>query len=685
MDTQIEADMKKRIATGLILFLCLFGLLTGVWKTVVYAADETKSIQQFTGDVTLLKKDSSNYVMQVTVENMGEDFEGTVQVIFLVSSWNNCAYNTEITLPVQGKKQFTLTVPERAVDTMRGMCVVNFLDEKGQQVQSISLQNVFGNEVAGIPVGVLSDHYADLSYMDAGGSEYSIQGTDYPLKMIELNNENLATYLDGLYFLIIDRFNVASLDEENILAIQHWIEGGGWLLLGTGAYAEQTLSGFEEDFLGAELKSISEPVEENIASENIDRNDYYYYDYTNAEIDFTQMVIAELDYDSIYYYESSENPAICRSLGDGSVAVFFFSLGDEKLQDLDEYMIFGMYDEALYRSNSYRRYGGYSDMEYTGQRLLAYIDSSNTSVDFTWLEALIGIYVILVGPVLYLILRKCKKSEWYWIGVPVLGFTFIAGVFFFGQGSKVNETKVCSVTVQRADSNQKDTYFLAYHSGIKEWDVLLNDSYEAASLGWTGYGYYSGTNLSNDYHYLVNYDSDGISVGLKPQENFESGFFYASGRTESKGNLSGADIREFSLNGDTSGTITNETDQDLSYLAVWHDPCLMVFSELKAGETLDLKQAVRDGRCLYREEVPYFDNLLYDLVSIYGNRTNPGFEQDDMSALLIGLGIADELKPLDRSEAVVVGVVKNYDKAVAGRCNEISYGCLYSYVEMEGR
>lgn len=676
--------MKKRIATGLILFLCLFGLLAGGWKTVVYAADETKSVQQFTGDVSMLKKDSSNYVMQVTVENMGEDFAGTVQVIFLVSRWDNCAYNTEMTLPAQGKKQFTLTVPERAVDIMRGMCVVNFLDEKGEQVQSISLQNVFGNETAGIPVGVLSDHYTELGYMDAGGSEYSIQGTSYPLKMIELNNDNLATYLDGLYFLIIDRFNVASLSEENILTIQHWIERGGWLLLGTGAYAEQTLSGFEEDFLGVELVNVSEPASENVVSENVDRNGYY-YDYTNMEIDFTQMAIAELDYDSYDYYESSGSPAICKSVGDGSVAVFYFSLGEEALQQMEEYMIFNLYDEALYRSNSYRHYGGYSDMEYTGQRLLAYIDSNNTSVDFTWLEALIGIYVILVGPVLYLILRKCKKSEWYWIGVPVLGFIFIAGVFFFGQGSKVNETKACSVTVQRADSNQKDTYFLAYHSGIKEWDVLLNDSYEAASLGWTGYGYYNGSSLSNDYHYLVNYDSEGVSVGLKPQENFESGFFYASGRTEGKGNISGADIREFSLTGDTSGTVTNETNQDFAYLAVWYDSCLMVFSDLKAGETIDLKQAIRDGKCLYRDEVSYFDNLLYDLISIYGYRTNINFEQDDMSALLIGLGIADELKPLDRSEAVVVGVVKNYDRAVAGKCNEISYGCLYSYIEMEER
>ena len=31
--------------------------------------------------------------------------------------------------------------------------------------------------------------------------------------------------------------------------------------------------------------------------------------------------------------------------------------------------------------------------------------------------------------------------------------------------------------------------------------------------------------------------------------------------------------------------------------------------------------------------------------------------------------------------ALVLGVVRDYGKAVAGRCNETSYGCLYSFVE----
>jgi len=671
--------MKKRIMAGLVICLCLFAVLAGSWGSVVFAAEGEKAAERFSGDVEMLKKDSGNYIMQITAENKGEDFTGTVQAIFKGTSLDNCAYNTEITLPAQGKKQFTITVPERAADTVRGLCALNFLDGKGKVIWSASLKNVFGNTMAGIPVGILSDNYTGLGYMDAGGEDYQIQNMSYPLKLIELNNDNLQTYLDGLYFMVIDQFNVASLSKENIQAIQEWVEGGGWLLIGTGAYAEQTLSGFEEDFLGVECLGLNEPGEENAVADMAYKYGYY-YNYEDAEVDFSQMTIADLNYGNYAdFYESAENPAICGSFGDGAVSVFYFSFGEKELQKMEYYMIRSMYDETMYRSNSYSQYGGYSDMDYTGQRMLSYIDNQNTKVDFTWLEVLIGVYVVLAGPVLYLVLRKCKKNEWYWIGVPVLGLSFIAGVFFFGQGARVNETKVYSVTAQRVDANRADTYFLAYHSGIKEWRLKLSGRFEAAGPGFIGYSYYGSKSSVDDYHYIVSNDSEGMSVGLKPRENFESGYFYAGCSAESKGTISGTDIRDFGSDAGPKGTVANETNYDLAYMAVFSDSYIMVFSDVAAGETLDLQRAVQAGRCVYQNSIAYYGDIFYDLVYSTGR----DYEQDDMAALAIGLGLAMETEPAGGSYALITGVVRDYDKTAEGRCNEISYGCLYSYVKME--
>lgn len=676
--------MQKKVSAALVMVLCVFAFWTGWGKGVAYAEDGS-SENSFYGNVELLRQDQGNYVVQVTVENRGEDFSGKVQVVFQAASgMGNCAYETEVTLPSQGKKQFAVTVTGRAVDEIRGECVLRFLDEKGRLLQTIPLKNVLGSSTPGIAVGILSDAYSELTYLDAGGSSLYMKGNSYPLNLIRLDGDSLRGYLEGLYFLVIDQFNVSTLRSEDIRAIQEWVKDGGWLILGTGAYGEQTLSGFEEDFLEMEYLGVWEAGEENLAAENADRYGYY-YSYVEAEVDFGQMTIAQLRYGlKGDENEGSQNPAVYKTIGDGAAAVYFCSLGDEQLRKLGNYAVEGMYEELMGQSRSYQSYNRYSGMDSVGQRLLAFIDNRNAGVDFSLLKWLIMIYVVLAGPVLYLVLRKCGKREWYWVGVPVMGLMFIAAVFFLGQGARVNETRVYSVTAQRADSNREDTYFLAYHSGVKPWEVRLEEGYDVAGPGWNGYEgkYFYNT---NDYFYRVGRDSKGLYMGIKPQENFDNGFLHAAGRAVSRGIISGERLLVNSgINGGISGMAANGTDCDLAYMAVWLERELMVFKDVKAGETLDLQQAEVDGRCVYRSSSieDQGDMLRSDMISLYGHRSTDGeYAEEDMAALIIGLGIAQEESPRGGERAVIVGLVKQYDRAIADKCKETSYGCLYGYGE----
>lgn len=673
--------MRKTAA----LLISLLILLAGA-KPVTVQAQES-SVNTFSAAVEPLRQEDDNYVMQVTVENNGRDFSGTVQVIFSVSAQGNCAYNTELTLPAQGKKQFTITAVSRAVDTVRGSCTVNFLDEKGKLLQTIPLSHVFGSTIASIPVGILSDHFSELTYLDAGGRELLLRGDEYPLELVEADPDRLKEQLAGLYFLVIDRFNVSALDEDTIQAVQDWTKDGGWLILGTGAYAQETLSGFTSDFIDVKVRQIYEPGEENPQMASALHYGYY-YGFTDSGVDLSKMSFAELEYDNKnghYLYESSEFPCLDCPVENGALRILNISLGEKELLKLGDYVIQNMYDEVMMNSKSYQRYVSASnDLDYAGKRMLSFIDGKNTDIDFTWLQILIGIYVIAAGPVLYLILRRCKKREWYWVCVPALGFLFMAGVFFFGRGARVNNTKVYSLTLQKADSDRMDTYFLAYRPGVKPWDMLLQEGYEAAGPGWDGYGRSYYTNSTN-CRYTVTRDGEGLSLGIIPRENFENAFLYAGGKTEKKGRLLGKDITGNGVSGVYGGTVTNETTRDLDYLAVFFDENILVFSDVKAGETIDLNQAAREPRCIYlNNAVNYYDNLVYDMVGLYGSSARFSYEQDDMAALLVGVGAAVEARPADQDSPVIVGLIKDYDKAVAEQCNEISYGCIYSYGEMEG-
>lgn len=673
--------MGRRImAAGLA--LCAACLLIGMTKSAVLAESESAGTA-LSGNVELLRQDGDNYIMQVTVENTGEDFSGTVQVIFQAYySAGNCAYNTEIALPSQGRKQFTLTVPENALDATQGEAVLNFLNTKGKTVASFSLKDLTNGVSSGLLVGVLSDDYSSLAYLDAGGERVYAKGENYPLNLIPLNQDDLLGYLGGLHFLVIDQFNVASLGADNIQAIEQWVSDGGWLLVGTGAYAEQTLSGFDEDFLDMQLWEILEPGEESVFAKNHAQHGYYssYWD-----VDFTQMTFAQLDYISGYGYESTDNPAAYRDIGDGAAAIYYNSLGDAQMQNLSDYAVEYIYEELMHQSQSYYNFNRSSQLSSYGQRLLAYIGNRNAGVDFSALKWLIGLYVLLVGPTLYLILRKCKKSEWYWVGAPALGLLFVLGVFLLGRGARVNETRVYSITAQRADGDWADSYFMAYHSGVRPWKVLLAEDYEIAGPGWNGYEgkYLSG---AGEYFYTVDYDSKGLSVGEKPRENFENGFFYAGGHTEARGTIAGSIKEISSLAGGIEGTVTNGTDCDLAYLAVWNGQDVMIFEDVKAGETLDIKWADAGGRCVYRSGgIEELVDLFWDVTAI-PNRSAQGahYTEEEITALYLGLGVALEESPGGEDRAIIAGLVKDGGRVTAGKCNETSYQCLYGYGKMEG-
>ena len=69
--------MQKKVSAALVMVLCVFAFWTGWGKGAAYAEDGS-SENSFYGNVELLRQDQGNYVVQVTVENRGEDFSGKV-------------------------------------------------------------------------------------------------------------------------------------------------------------------------------------------------------------------------------------------------------------------------------------------------------------------------------------------------------------------------------------------------------------------------------------------------------------------------------------------------------------------------------------------------------------------------------------------------------------------------------
>lgn len=647
-------------------------------EAVMTVRAETASA--FSIEAEVLRSDNETYDVRLTVENQGGDWEGTVRLMMDDNYLVPCAYDTALSLPQGSRKQFVVKVPANSVDRTTGTVRVTLLDIGDKVVAEKRFERLLTAQIDALSMGILSDSYSELTYLDMGGREINFYYNNYPIKLVELQQGSLEDELDALTFLVIDQYNTGILTAEELDAIELWNFNGGVLLLGTGAYAEDTLGGFDGGYQGISYSEIHAPGDE------------YAYDYPGSvytEMDMSQLTMAELQESSVgygYSYYSFDADYFYRGLfapvGNGSLCVLPYSLTELGRMDKSFWSTVEQEDFVQGLINNASNYAGsrystssyyYDDYNYYIQRLLRAIGNSNSVLNFGMLKLIVVMYVIFVGPVLYLVLRLLKRRELYWIAVPVTAFLGIGLVFLAGRGFEVVDTRVYSVTMKNPSGNENSTsYLYCYDAARREWDLRLAEGCDY--VGPFEDTYYYSVLGDKPYFYHVKKEGDTFSLGINPDSNFDDSYFYLS----STGNDSGAEgsllMQNMSadING-LHGTIVNDTNKDIAYFAVIVDYSLFVYRGLSAGASCSLQ----DADLLYTTSDNYYSYswYLYDFLEDYYYDGEYG-EVSTLAAL--GIGIFDIYSHQYDGEFVVIGVVENWDKTVDDDCSEISYGCLYS-------
>ena len=674
--------MTKRLTAAALICICLL-TLGSFLKPVSVHADET---QQFTGEATLLKQDNTSGTFQITVSNKGEDFDGTVRFQIDVdgSSKAYSAFDTKMALPQDGQKQYMVTVPLDDYSSSKGLAFITFLDDKGEALQQIKLTGILGDKAGKTTVGVLSDSFDKLSYLQMSGQTYYVNNKERSINLIELSSSDLKKSLSGLYFLVIDDYDMSALDSKQIAAIEDWVDQGGWLIIGTGSRGADMISAFSNGFLNLTYVSTTEAGKPNEASKIIDKNQGDYTTYVNNGVNLQDLAYSEFTYNGSNGYFGSEHPGWNIQIGQGCALVLGISLSDLQVQSGSENIVYSLYDEVQYNS---LKASGYTDQDswaYMGSRALSAIDRQFTDVNFTSLKVLIVLYAFLAGPVLYLILRKAKRSEWYWVGIPILGVAFVGLVYLCGNGMQVRGTKVYSVSVQQADGvadPDVNTYLLGYRSGTKEWTTKLNDNYMYAGSAFSAYG--SSWHKVPDYTNHIVYDGNEIRIGANPSTNFESEYMKAFGSGISIGSI---DTDQVVLDSNAqSGSVTHNTDRDFPYLALQSTDYTLILTDVKAGETVDIADAIKNKRYVYNQSNSYLDDVFDQLVDYYHYGVTTTVEDKDVAAALI-LGMADARQyTTDQADYVVAtGITKQGMQKATAEQSERAYSCFYAIAEQEG-
>lgn len=644
------------LISGLVL-CCLFG---GKPMQIVHA-EETR----FDVEAKLLPSDKDTFDIQLTIENCGEDWEGVVQLLVNGTPSKDtydCAYDIQISLPQNSIKQFVTQIPKKSIEYLGDPMKLVFWDNQSQKTEEKLIRRLLTDGANVLSMGILSDAYQALTYLDMGGRELAFERADFPVKLKQLKRDTLVSELDKLTFLVIDQYDTSSLPYDAVYEIEKWVYRGGILIVGTGSYAEDTLKGL--GYLKMGVIKISK-AGKTVQTYNLKLHTLPY---------------AILNDRAGMYYFNDQILAFTDIWGDGAVGVLPYALSElggldasayqnnSTQADFTEMLLDQVSKAANSRFKKSKEYNPAAESSYIFDRIFNMFGNSNERLHFGLLGIMVAVYVIFVGPVLYLSLKYAGKRDYYWFAVPVTTLVGTVLIYFAGRGFEVANTKVYSLSVRNLEEQEYTTYMHCYDARHREWKLQLSAQY--ASVGPL-VGISDEISNKEKYYYHIQQEGDRLLFGIVPDTSFESCFFVAEGAMQTDSGTIQSEI-SYGEHG-IYGMVANETVWDFAYFAVIYDDTLYIYNDLPSGERCDLGENKKVFSGIGYTEEPggvYLHRFLIDF-------SDQDLKKDLDSIAALGAAVEAVYTDKNRYKTTVIGVTKDWDKAVDDNCNETAVGCVY--------
>lgn len=506
--------------------------------------------------------------MTATLTNNGEAFQGEFQVkVYTYENTDSgfqkyALYSQKLELPEGATKQVSM---ELGLNTVRRFMEVSLVDEGGNVVfqKHVPVDALSPETVA---VGVLSEQPAQVQYL--AGLDLSEKTSVFFLDRDTFPaSENV---MDNFAVLIIDDFDTATLGDAQKKALKNWVDNGGLLVLGTGVQAQKVLSGL--DFVDVSLNGtqsvsgISAP------------------DGTALSLSAPLNVAGIFAEKAAVKWEANGTPLTSlMPYGGGYVLLNHFALGLAPFANMPQQtavlkgLCSGLYDAE----------GENAGAEITNQ--LRYAANSFPSVTGNSIVVIflaVGIYIVLAGPVMYLVLKKKDRRELGWITIPVLSVVFLGVVFLLaGRSTYHNGMISTKAIVEMEEGSSVGEAQIAMAMKVPgNGDVTLESELPIPVQPQLDNGWYDGNGKAEEIDYKVT-TGDGTNIVFYDNMAWETNFVGASATLE----LGGSVTSNVAFDGEkVVGTVTNGTSVNFMDAYLKLDYVYIPLGELPAGETMEV-------------------------------------------------------------------------------------------------
>ncbi|WP_035294527.1 hypothetical protein [Clostridium sp. KNHs214] len=388
------------------------------------------------------------------IENNLKDINGEVQIEIINENNQLRVYSKEVNLPLNSTKNIDIS---GVVGKGSRYVNVKILEDKKvvyQENKNIK-QGSTGQEAV---VGILSNDIQNLNYIKAVKS-LSLGGNSAIINYINLTERDLIDEneeMDLFNIIILNDFDTSKLSNEQYKALKDWVKRGGILIIGTGSSYNKTLSIFKDDFLTGSIgnvKKINSSALYNILPE--EKRNGNALNINSLELNFKSG--------EKLLEEGKNLLTINIKKGDGAVCLNSFDLGEEPLTswNMREDFISALMQGAIKNSHFEKFYISHGNV---GEELYS-IRSALTNIPEMPLPKgnniliIICIYIILVSPLSYIILKKKDKREYMWAVVPVLALVFVFIIYISGMGTRNTKNIANIINVIRIDKSGQGEIF----------------------------------------------------------------------------------------------------------------------------------------------------------------------------------------------------------------------------------
>ncbi|MGE5701262.1 MAG: hypothetical protein ACM32O_01930 [Clostridia bacterium] len=501
--------------------------------------------------------------VRVTVTNGGtNDVEGNVMVAAGAGEeMLTVAYYQPVSVAKGSTKQVTIMVPGEEIGP-------NSYVIMQQDGVTIAKTNLGGRRYSrdALMVGVLAADPDTANFLATmPKSKYAEMVNVSPMKPEQV--PTTAAQLSLIDMLIINNFALDSLTDAQVQAIKDWTSRGGMLMLAGGAQYGKTAGALAE-LSPVQVSGVASI--QSLASLKVDKEKP-----VSLQAPFTVSQGTWKD-GKVLVQEGNVPLFAVHSVGEGKALYVAYDLAEEPLASWSG-------NSHFWADLLHKAYG--STLNKTNMHPADSIWPLSEAADripalqlpqVPWLALLFVVYAFVVGPVLYLILRRKRKQSWMWALVPALAVVTGVGIFLYGaiqrgSGVIVNSAgmiqfqssgqakalEVATVFVPRSDD-----YEVEVKKSDRVWPLSNNRRWDEQPKVWLSMVEERANALFRDVEFW-SVRKLGISKTIADAGTFVSDLSYANGKL--------------------SGTVTNKTAYTLRDVKIVSGRDVQDVAELAPG------------------------------------------------------------------------------------------------------